>query len=74
MGWSSGTDIFDAVAFHLLSDWPIDRKLVLKDLYETLRDHDWDTTNESQYYRHPLVREIIKEADGWEDEDFGDDD
>ena len=63
MGWCSATQIFDNVAEALLSDDEIDVKQTLKDLAQTLRYMDWDCEGESEYWEHPVVREIFKELD-----------
>lgn len=61
MGWCSGTYIFDMVAESLLSDNPVDKKEVLTRLANALEDQDWDCHGESQYWDHPLVKEIFVE-------------
>ena len=71
MGWCSGTEVFDSVAETLLSDKPVDKKRVLKELIRTLEYMDWDCQGDSEYWSHPLVREIFLELhrDWFEEED-----
>ena len=71
MGWCSGTEVFDAVAGALLDDKPVDKKTVLKNLIETLQDKDWDCESDSDYWEHPIIREIFIELEpDWFDEDL----
>ena len=71
MGWCSGTEVFDAVAGALLDDKPVDKKTVLKNLIETLQDKDWDCESDSDYWEHPIIREIFMELEpDWFDEDL----
>ena len=66
MGWSSGTRVFDKVCGHVLGS--PDRKGIstaisvqdlLIALVDVLEDLDWDCQEESRYFNHPLVREIL---------------
>lgn len=61
MGWASAVEIFDVVAGALLDKKEVDKKSVLKTLIETLEDGDWDTQEDSEYYNHPVVREVMEE-------------
>ena len=62
MGWCSATEIFDNVAGALLdSDKPKDTKEVLTQLVGALEEGDWDCQSDSDYWDHPIVREIMKE-------------
>lgn len=63
MGWCSATYIFDNVAKALLSDEPVDKKETLMKLAETLREQDWDCESDSDYWDHPVVREIFMELE-----------
>jgi hypothetical protein len=36
-------------------------------LYEALRDNDWDTFGESEFYENPLVKKSIKQ---WEEDNM----
>jgi len=73
MGWCSGTEIFDIVAGALLTEDKdeVNVEEALTQLYNVLRDKDWDCVGDSAYYNHPVVREIIKkiEPDWVEDEE-----
>ena len=61
MGWGGGTEIFDTVAEVILeADNEIDCEKLLTNLYNVLRDHDWDVVDESSYYDDPYIREILK--------------
>lgn len=62
MGWASAVEIFDVVAGALLDDKDeVNKKAVLKILAQLLEDGDWDTQQDSQYYDHPVVHEIMEE-------------
>jgi hypothetical protein len=66
MGWSSATEIFDIVVEKIIDVKAIpddDKAEVIVALYEVLRDNDWDTFGESEFYDNPLVKKSIKE---WE--------
>lgn len=63
MGWCSATEIFDKVASVILSDEPIDKKRALLTVIEALQDNDWDCEMDSDYWDHPLVREIFMELE-----------
>lgn len=64
MGWSGGTDVFDAMAEVILygkvSLSILEQELLLGTLLEALGDADWDTESDSAYYGHPIVRKILK--------------
>lgn len=59
MGWCSATIIFDKVVGALLDDK--DKKEAIKALIEALEDNDWDCQSDSDYFDHPLIKEIFKE-------------
>lgn len=61
MGWSSGTEIFDVVCESVLSDKPVDKEQTIRDLIEVLHYHGWDCESESEFYDHPVVKNIFKE-------------
>lgn len=61
MGWCSATIIFDQIAAALLDDKPMDKRAALKALIEALEDGDWDCQQDSEYWEHPLVQEIMRE-------------
>ena len=61
MGWCSATFIFDKITGALLTDTPPDRKVILKAVAEALEEEDWDCQRESEYWSHPLVREVMRE-------------
>ncbi len=62
MGWSSATDIFDNVVGKLLvKDKPVDVEDVIRTLFDNLEDADWDTQEESRYWKHPIVRKVVRE-------------
>lgn len=66
MGWCSATYIFDAIAGALLDDAPVNKKQILKLVVDALEEGDWDCQSDSEYYDHPLVKEIMKENHpGW---------
>jgi len=74
MGWGGGTEIFDTVAESVLDEDgmkpEIDVDELLTNLFNVLRDHDWDVVNESSYYEHPTVREVIEEIEpDWFEDD-----
>lgn len=62
MGWSTGTDIFDTVAEHLLdaeADLNVTER-VLEHLYDIMKGRfDWDTQDESEYWEHPMIGPIL---------------
>lgn len=61
MGWCSATVIFDGVCDALLADEKPDLKSTLRALIAALEDGDWDCQSDSEYWNHPMVREIMKE-------------
>ena len=61
MGWCGGTEIFDVVAKELLDDEPVNKTALLIAVIDALEDGDWDCQNESRFWEHPTVREIMKE-------------
>lgn len=65
MGWSSATEIFDAVAKEVLVTGEADKKAIIKALYKELRCGDWDSETSSEYYEHPIVQEVIQERKDW---------
>lgn len=73
MGWYGGTEIFDCVIKNVLdvSDDPEVENKIIGDLYDVLRNQDWDVVQESSYFDNPRVIKIIKqkEPEWFEDED-----
>lgn len=71
MGWSGAVHIFDEVAGALLAEGEIDKKSILKTVIEALENGDWDTQSDSEYWDHPMVREVMEELhpDWFEDEE-----
>lgn len=63
MGFGSGLDIFDPVAKTILesSIEPEIKVKLLKSLIDSLEDHDWDTQEDSRYYKHPLIQQALAE-------------
>lgn len=61
MGWCSGTRVFDMVCEILLDEGPLDRRSKLKSIIQDLENSDWDCQQDSDYWDHPLVREIFEE-------------
>lgn len=56
MGWGSGTDYFDKPLDLFLEHVPPgERKPLVRELYDTIRQGDWDTQNESKYYDSYIV-------------------
>lgn len=67
MGWCSGTKIFDAVCEAVLDQPRISKKDLIKAVAEELEEDDWDCQQDSNYYDHPLVKEVMKELHpNWE--------
>lgn len=74
MGWCSATRIFDPIVGALLDDKPVDKKALIKMLAEELENGDWDCQMDSNYWDHPLVREVFKELHpdwDWEEMEQG---
>ncbi len=71
MGWGSGTRIFDSVCGGLLSDEPLDKKEIITYLIDALEDGDWDCQQDSAYWEHPIVKEVMREIhpDWFEDDE-----
>ena len=61
MGWCSATSIFDSVCEGLLDDKPKDTKEVIRELVVALEDGDWDCQQDSAFWDHPMVQEVMKE-------------
>jgi hypothetical protein len=69
MGWSSGHEIFDAVANCLVIDIDANdpdktdfTELAEDTLYAlkaALEDQDWDSHQDSSYYNHPTIGRIL---------------
>jgi hypothetical protein len=72
MGWGSGVDVFDAIVPAIL-DKPMnvdDKKALIKAVILALQERDWDTESDSEYWKHPLVREVFMDLhpDWFDDE------
>lgn len=61
MGWCSATLIFDNVCDALLADKPQDVKSTIRALAAALEDGDWDCQQDSAYWDHPIVREVMRD-------------
>lgn len=61
MGWCSGTQVFDPICEALFGDEPLDRKALLKEVIDALESNDWDCQQDSAYWDHPLVQEVMRE-------------
>lgn len=62
MGWCSGTGVFDPVCKAIL-ELDLDKKQKTKlitVLAKALEEMDWDCQSESDFWEHPLVREVMK--------------
>lgn len=60
MGWCSGTVVFDAVMDAVLKP-ETDRAVMLRTLIDALEDMDWDCQQDSEYWEHPIVRQVMQE-------------
>ena len=74
MGWCSGTYVFDGVMDAFINEKSISKavkKKIIKKVIEALQERDWDCESDSDYWEHPLVREIFMELkpEWFEDED-----
>jgi len=75
MGWSGGTEIFDCVADELIEvysscDIPMYKVMnILSALKCTLEDQDWDTLNESTYWTHPKIGDVLGNTFEGEDDE-----
>lgn len=70
MGWNNGTIVFDAICEVILDDDYNDKKEAIKKIIQVLDDMDWDCHNESDYWKHPIVVESMKEIHPeWFDDD-----
>ena len=77
MGWSGGTEIFDAVVEELKDlsyrwtrdEYHVDFMEPLKALLVVLEDKDWDNACESSYYDHPVIGEILGNPDAFDYDD-----
>lgn len=45
----------------MLSEKPVDKKAVVKHIIRVLQDMDWDCESDSNYWEHPVVREVFRE-------------
>lgn len=65
MGWSSGTNIFDTTtkAVLLSSATDVEKVSIIKALLSEMKDADWDTECESDYFTHPLVKKAFIKFD-----------
>lgn len=62
MGWSGGTEVFDAVVEELKADKTIYTETiinVLERLEDVLSDLDWDCQCESEYWEDALIGRIL---------------
>lgn len=74
MGWSSGTHLFDAVCGEVLvgRSKKIAKTDVIAILVAAMEDSDWDTHQDSEYWDHPVVQEVMRELHpDWFDDDGG---
>jgi len=56
--------------YMILTEEPLDKKKFLKVIIKSLKEGDWDTEQDSDYWDHPLVREVFKELyPHWFDEE-----
>lgn len=62
MGWASGQDIFDPITKEILKlNIPKDTKArILAKFIDLLKDQDWDTESDSDYWDHPVVGKLLK--------------
>ena len=72
MGWCSATVIFDSVCDGILAEEEKSKKETLTELISALEDGDWDCQQDSAYWDHPLVREIMEDLhpDWFEDDEI----
>lgn len=63
MGFSKGTEIFDAVVEPLLKKKKVDIKETIEKLIVALENNGWDEPEQSIYFTHPLVKECFLEID-----------
>ena len=65
MGWGGGTEIFDQVIGDVLESDASEHEQnkIIGNLYDVLRDKDWDNVDESNYIDTPRVRAIIKQKE-----------
>lgn len=66
MGWSSGTNYFDPYVELVVKYVPKEKQEdLIYDWYRTLKDEDWDTEDESEYW--DFLKEILvkKDPDRW---------
>lgn len=70
MGWASGVRLFDRIMDGLLSDEPVDKKEIIKEIIDAFEEMDWDTQGGSAYFDHPLIQEVMRELhpDWFEDD------
>lgn len=61
MGWCSATVIFDSVVSGIVGDTEIDKKELIRIVANALEDGDWDCQQDSDYWDHPLVQEVMRE-------------
>ena len=70
MGWASAVSIFDKVVSVTEKYIPDSRKAeVYGELYKELRDGDWDTVSESDYFYSDWMEQIL-EWDCYFDEEY----
>lgn len=77
MGWASGTELFDSMvdlALALLVDakgsvTPEETQEVVRRVYELFEHTDWDTEDESCYFK-PYLIEVMHDLGRIDDEDY----
>lgn len=60
MGWCGATTIFDVVCEAVLNDKEINKEALIEVLAVELEDGDWDCHSESEYWEHPVVRNVME--------------
>lgn len=61
MGWCSATRIFDSVCDGILNEGECDKRDVIKELAAALENSDWDCQQDSDFWDHPIVKDVMKE-------------
>ena len=69
MGWCSGTRVFDAFVGAIADENSLTPERALSELIDALEDRDWDCHQDSEYWDHPLVQQVLREKHpDWFDE------